>query len=39
MNSNSPAKLWSEAFVLNGVKSVYRYTYGISSAVLSASEG
>jgi len=23
-----PAKLWSDAFVLSGIKSVYRYTYG-----------
>jgi len=29
----SPAKLWSDAFVSSGVRSVYRYTYGTRTAV------
>ncbi|KAI0300093.1 Carboxylesterase [Multifurca ochricompacta] len=28
VHSKSPAKLWSDAFVSSGIKSVYRYTYG-----------
>ena len=31
--SKSPAKLWSDAFVSYGVRSVYRYTYGTCTAV------
>ena len=31
--SKSPTKLWSDAFVLSGVRSVYRYTYGTRTAV------
>jgi hypothetical protein len=30
--SKSPAKLWSDAFVSCGVRSVYRYTYGTRTA-------
>ena len=33
MPSKSPTKLWSDAFVSSGVKSVYRYTYGMGTAV------
>jgi hypothetical protein len=31
--SKSPAKLWSDAFVSCGVRSVYRYTYGTCTTV------
>ena len=30
---NSPAKLWSDAFVSSGIRSVYRYTYGTRTAI------
>jgi hypothetical protein len=36
--SKSPAKLWSDAFVSSGIKSVYRYTYGTRTAVPLISE-
>ncbi len=36
--SISPAKLWSDAFVSYGVRSVYRYTYGTRTAVPFISE-
>jgi hypothetical protein len=36
--SKSPAKLWSDAFVSSGVRSVYRYTYGTRTAVPFLSE-
>jgi hypothetical protein len=36
--SKSPAKLWSDAFVSHGVRSVYRYTYGTCTAVPFISE-
>ena len=38
MDPKSPVKLWSDAFVSTGVKNVYRYTYGMFTAILSASE-
>ena len=31
--SKSPTKLWSDAFVSSGIRSVYRYTYGTHTAV------
>jgi len=31
--TKSPTKLWSDAFVSCGVRSVYRYTYGTRTAV------
>ena len=31
--SKSTAKLWSDAFVSSGIKSVYRYTYGTCTVV------
>ena len=31
--SKSPIKLWSDAFVSSGVRSVYRYTYGTCTVV------
>jgi hypothetical protein len=36
--SKSPAKLWSDAFVSSGIRSVYRYTYGMRTAVPFVSE-
>jgi hypothetical protein len=36
--SKSPAKLWSDALVSSGVRSVYRYTYGTRTAVPFISE-
>ena len=31
--SKSPVKLWSDAFVAGGIRSVYRYTYGTCTVV------
>jgi len=36
--SKSPVKLWSDAFVSRGIRSVYRYTYGTHTAVPFISE-
>ena len=33
-DQKSPAKLWSEAFVRSGIKSVYRYSYGALVVVI-----
>ena len=34
----SPAKLWSDAIVSSGIRSVYRYTYGTRTAIPFISE-
>ena len=34
-DQKSPAKLWSEAFVRSGIKSVYRYSYGALVVIIS----
>ena len=36
--SKSPIKLWSDAFVSSGVRSVYRYTYGTCTGISFISE-
>jgi hypothetical protein len=38
MLSKSPTKLWSDAFASCGVGNVYRYTYGMRTAVPFISE-
>ena len=34
-DQKSPAKLWGDAFVRSGIKSVYRYSYGTLAEVIS----